>query len=292
MTDDELELKILEKYIAKHKEAEIADPQMQNKCARELDMREILRDFGIDKKAELEYHADLWLAQLTSTVPGVRNKPLRRCSKSDLNTSSHQYNARAYIDPHQKITRPAWERIRELQSKIPKQVTEPPARELEQKFRILYSSSQAQKDFNKWLPDATKNQYPIAILFIDIDHFKNFNMEFTETKVDDTILPGMQRLLKKLTAQRGEAYRHGGEEFLVILPNHNKDEAMLFAEKLRVTVQTHNFNIDGAKQQLTISVGVALWPNHGEEYNQVLQAANNAEHKAKSSGRNTVMLAQ
>lgn len=134
MTDDELELKILEKYIAKHKEAEIADPQTQNKCARELDMREILRDFEIYKEAELEYYADLWLTQLTSTVPGVLNKPLRRCSKSELSTSKHQYNSRAYIDPHQKIPRPAWERIRELQSKISKQLTETSGRELEQKF--------------------------------------------------------------------------------------------------------------------------------------------------------------
>lgn len=292
MTDDELELIILERYVDKHKQASITDPQMKNKCDRELDMRDVLHDLGVYNKEELEYHADRWLSQLTSNVPGVINKPLRRCSKTELSMSKHRYHARAYIDHHQKVTNPAWIRIRILQSMISKQGVKETIRELEQKFEILYTSSQALKDFNGWLRDANKYHFQIAILFLDIDHFKSLNTKYTETKVDETILPDAQHLLKKLTTNRGEAYRYGGEEFLVILPNHNKDEALLFAEKLRVTFETHNFDIDDAKERLTVSIGIALWPDHGKEYNDVLKAANSAEHEAKNSGRNTVIIAR
>lgn len=292
MTEDKLELEILKKYVAQHEAASIANPQMQNKCARELDMREVLRDLLGYEEPLLKYHADLWLQRLAPSIPGSPKGPLRRCSNAHINMSTHVYHARAYTDPLQKITAPAWERIRELESKIAQQIPETPRGELDQKFKILYSESQAQKDFKEWLSEATKNQYPIAILFLDIDHFKNLNTKYTETKVDETILPEVQHLLKQLISQRGRAYRYGGEEFLVILPNHNTDEAMLYGERLRIAFETHNFDIDGLKEKLTISVGISLWPHHGKEYKEVLNAANIAEHKAKNSGRNSIVLAQ
>lgn len=62
----------------------------------------------------------------------------------------------------------------------------------------------------------------------------------------------MQHLLKQLTSQRGRAYRYGGEEFLVILPNHNTDEAIQYGEKLRIAFETHNFDIDGIEEKITI----------------------------------------
>jgi diguanylate cyclase (GGDEF)-like protein len=101
----------------------------------------------------------------------------------------------------------------------------------------------------------------------------------------------VQHLLKQLTSQRGRAYRYGGEEFLVILPNHNTDEAIQYGEKLRIAFETHNFDIDGIEEKITILVGISLWPHHGKEYKEVLNAANIAEHKAKDSGRNSVVLA-
>lgn len=121
ITGDKLELEILKKYVAQHQAASIADPQMLNKCARELDMRDVLRDLGGYEGEALQYHADLWLAQLAPSIPRSRRGLLRRCSNSELNSTSHRYNARAYIDEGPGTTNSAWKRIRELESKIPEQ---------------------------------------------------------------------------------------------------------------------------------------------------------------------------
>lgn len=163
-------------------------------------------------------------------------------------------------------------------------------KELEQKFKILLSLSQAQIDFDHWLADARNESLEIAILFLDIDNFKQLNTKYTESKVDKTLLPEAQCLIRKLTLHRGEAYRYGGEEFLVILPNHSAEEAMIFAEKVREQFESHTFNVDDGSEGLTISVGVAVWPSHGSDFDSVLQSANQAEHKAKQEGRNCVRL--
>ena len=163
-------------------------------------------------------------------------------------------------------------------------------KEREQKFRILFSPGQAKTDFETFVAEAKKLTNPVAVLFLDIDHFKALNTRWTVTTVDDTILPEAQRLLAKLVQSRGEAYRLGGEEFLLIMPNLDAGEAKAFAEKVRHTFERHSFSIRGETQKITLSIGVALWPENGATYDEVVQAANHAEAKAKQT-RNTVKLA-
>ncbi len=163
------------------------------------------------------------------------------------------------------------------------------SRELEQKFKILLSPSQEQKDFDQWKIDAEEFKYQIGVLFIDIDNFKELNSKYTEIIVDKTILVESQLFLKQLTRQRGEAYRHGGEEFVVILPNYNFNEATEFAEKLRIAFEDKTFIVNGNEERITVSIGVALWPRHGNNFLEVLTAANEAENQAKRSGRNKVV---
>ncbi len=164
-------------------------------------------------------------------------------------------------------------------------------KDLEQKFMILFSQPQEQKDFDAWRDEAGDQRFQIGVLFIDIDDFKQLNERHTETVIDETILPEAQILLKQLAAHRGAAYRHGGEEFVVQLPNHNSEEVMAFAEKVRKTFETNQFQVAGTDQPLTVSIGVAIWPDHGETQREVVAAANRAEHVAKNEGRNTVRMA-
>jgi hypothetical protein len=79
----------------------------------------------------------------------------------------------------------------------------------------------------------------------------------------------------------GGAYRYGGDEYLVILPNIDTSEAFTFAEKIRVTYENHNFTIDGDRIPVTVSIGLAVWPSHGSTYSAVLESANGAEAQAK-----------
>lgn len=98
----------------------------------------------------------------------------------------------------------------------------------------------------------------------------------------------MQLFLKQLTRQRGEVYRHGGEEFVVILPNYDLDETIRFAEKVRTAYADKRFIVDNNEQKITVSIGIALWPQHGNDFSEVLAAANKAENQAKKSGKNKV----
>ncbi len=290
MTDEELELSILEKYVARHQQAETADPRATDKCARELDMREVLRELTGEEGANLSYIADLWIGRLAPPSPGRSKGPLRRCSNSDLNTSDHKFHARAFQDPANDAPAPAWDRIRELREKLSVQGPVAPTKELEQRFSILLSPRQEQRDFDTWCDDARDQGNPIGVLFVDIDHFKRLNTRYTEFVVDQTILPEAQKLLKRLTAHRGGAYGHGGDEFVVVLPNHDREEVMAFAEKVRGAFEAHEFQVDDKYEELTVTIGAAIWPDHGEALSDVLEAANKAENLAKKERRNTVRM--
>lgn len=168
----------------------------------------------------------------------------------------------------------------------------PPAedKEREQKFGILLSPAQAVRDFEVWAKEARAVGNPIAVLFVDLDEFKTLNAKLTETKVDQTILPGVQKLFVKLVQGRGGAYRQGGEEFVMILPNLDADEARGFGEKVRAAFERESFEAGDTTERVTVSIGVAVWPEHGASYEQVLAVANRAEADAKKT-RNNVKVA-
>ena len=162
-------------------------------------------------------------------------------------------------------------------------------KEFDQKFGILLSGGQARIDFEIWAGELRPAGAAIAILFVDIDNFKRLNSKHTETIIDETILPDAMRLIQRMVNQRGGAYKQGGEEFLVILPNHDGPEAGAFAEKLRLGMQNTIFKVKDQVEQVTVSVGVACWPQHGQTYDEVLRKANQAEAEAKRTKNITVL---
>jgi len=196
------------------------------------------------------------------------------------------------IEEMQRRQRERDEEIQNTQNKILSRTT--PLRtekEKEQKFGILVSPKQERVDFASYFsePGAEAN---IGVVFLDIDDFKGFNKRFTETAVDRCLLPPFQQLLRAACMHRGEAYRHGGEEFLVLLPNHTREEIECFAERLRRQVETHEFSVDGEPAQITVSIGIALWPEHGDGFDDLIARANEAEHEAKAGGGNRVAFAR
>jgi diguanylate cyclase (GGDEF)-like protein len=289
-SEDEIELAILQRYVEKHKAANITNPDPANGCARELDMREVLREIIDEQGPALDYSANLWHTRLTSSKPYDPPSPLLPCSDCRLNNDQHRYHARAFLNSG-KPPAPAWDRVSELEGKISHRKPVVPPKQLEQKFGILLSPPQEEKDFLAWAEGAKENQYQIAVIFVDIDGFGDLNAKYTETRIDASILPEAQYLIKRAVAARGGAYGHGGDEFLVILPNHNRTEAIAFGEKMRAAFEAQAFNVEGAQERITVSVGIALWPDQGEDFESAKQAANDAERSAKNEGRNRVRFA-
>jgi len=284
--DDEIELAILKTCTAQHKAVETSSGKNADKCVREVDIRIPIRGVTGAQGSELDYLAALWIGRLAPSTPGVSKGVLRPCSNSERNRASHRYNARAFTDAINNQPAPAWERIRYLEDKLLRG-NQLPQKELEQKFGILLSAAQEQKDFEEWRSTCSA----IGVLFSDIDNFKRLNENHTETTIDATILPDFQNLLKRLTDHRGGAYRHGGEEFVILLPNHDINETCAFAEKVRAAIEAYEFRIDQETITVTVSVGIALWPDHGSDFSKVMAAANRAEHGAKKQGRNRIEVA-
>ena len=115
MNDDELEVSILKKYIAQRK---LIGESNSNKCARELDMREVLKEIIGNDNQDLEYNARLWLNRLAPRSSGKSKGVLRPCSNSTLLNSAHKFHARAYTDVINNQPTPAWDKIRELEEKL------------------------------------------------------------------------------------------------------------------------------------------------------------------------------
>lgn len=114
MSEDELEIAILEKYI---NQFELAGENNPNKCARELDMREVLREIVGDKDQNLELSAKLWHNRLAPRNPGKSLGVLRPCSDSTIMNAAHKYHARAFTDLINNQPAPARDRIRELKAR-------------------------------------------------------------------------------------------------------------------------------------------------------------------------------
>ena len=183
MTEDEIELQILRSHVNQHKAAELTDPERRNKCARELDMRQVIAHITGESGPEIEYSARLWHGRLAPQHPCSKG-PLRPCSDSQINKAAHRYHARAFTNADKA---PAWDRIRYLEARQPGIARA--ERELEQKFRILYSPTQAQRDFDLWVSEAAEvTNYSVGVIFLDVDDFKQLNSSFTESVVDRTLL--------------------------------------------------------------------------------------------------------
>jgi len=138
---------------------------------------------------------------------------------------------------------------------------------------------------------AKRNNSPFSILMIDLDHFKRFN-DTHGHEAGDIVLQTLGRFLQRHIRGGDIAGRYGGEEFTLVLPGTSLELARQRAEELSAGVRTLHVDFSGASLgPLSISAGVATFPNHGEGAETVLQAADMALYQAKSEGRDRVIIA-
>jgi diguanylate cyclase (GGDEF)-like protein len=127
---------------------------------------------------------------------------------------------------------------------------------------------------------------------IDIDYFKNYN-DFHGHQKGDELLRKIAELLRKNLRAIDKVYRYGGEEFIVLLPEVDKEGALACAERLRRKVEQEPFEGEEESQpsgKITISIGVASYPLDGDSIEKLIEAADSALYRAKALGRNRVCL--
>lgn len=134
-----------------------------------------------------------------------------------------------------------------------------------------------------------RHQQPLALILIDIDHFKAVNDQYGH-QAGDLVLTALADLLCLHSRASDLVCRFGGEEFLVALPNTDLATAAQRAEQYRCALAAIRLDWQGIQLSATISLGVAGFPDHGQDIEGLLRSADLALYHAKHQGRNRVEL--
>lgn len=136
---------------------------------------------------------------------------------------------------------------------------------------------------------AARYNQPVALIMIDIDHFKNFNDSFGH-EAGNLALKGVSKVIAGCIRDTDVFARYGGEEFAIILPQTTLSEAEEIANRIRESIESTKIEIGSgiAKQGITVSVGLTSYPENGKRHDELVQLADQALYRAKGSGRNLV----
>lgn len=135
-----------------------------------------------------------------------------------------------------------------------------------------------------------RDYFPISIFLFDIDHFKHYN-DTNGHDAGDRLLKELSRVTLEVTRKTSVVARYGGEEFIILLPGIGKEDAFVYADRLRETICSHPFP-HGDKQPLgcvSVSGGIASFPTDAGSIKEIISLADIALYKAKSDGRNKVI---
>ena len=131
-----------------------------------------------------------------------------------------------------------------------------------------------------------------AVLFLDADHFKKVNDTHGHL-VGTKLLNALGRHLKKYVRETDTVFRYGGDEFIAVLSPCDLATAKVVAERIRQSVEKKEFlAAEGLRLKFTVSIGVAIFPDHADSKKDIIEAADHAMYGAKKASRNSVFLAE
>lgn len=143
----------------------------------------------------------------------------------------------------------------------------------------------------KYAEKSLKEDLPISVCLLDIDNFKHYN-DTNGHQEGDRLLKEFSDLLTKSSRKGTIIARYGGEEFIVMLPGSTKEDALVYAERIKDTIVNHMFP-HGDKQPLgflSVSGGIASYPKDADTIERAIQLADAALYKAKNEGRNRMII--
>ena len=155
----------------------------------------------------------------------------------------------------------------------------------------LFNRRYLGESLERELRRGAREEYPLSLMILDLDHFKDLNDAFGHV-AGDTVLREVGRILAELVRGDDIACRYGGEEFVVVLPKASLDDAHRRADALRDRVKHAQLDQPARLHPpVTVSIGVAAYPIHGASVDELILAADSALYRAKAEGRDRVVVA-
>jgi diguanylate cyclase (GGDEF)-like protein len=154
----------------------------------------------------------------------------------------------------------------------------------------VFNRRYMEETLERELHRAARNHTVLSVIMIDLDYFKLLNDTYKHDG-GDTVLREIAHIFQANTRQGDVVCRYGGEEFTIILPDAGIEETLHRAEELRKLIANLTvFHRNLVISSITISLGVAAYPEHGDNKEDLLLAADTALYQAKNQGRNKVLL--
>ena len=151
----------------------------------------------------------------------------------------------------------------------------------------LYNSRCFYKQLDSEIDRSKRYNHPLTLLFLDIDHFKHYNDTYGHLE-GDKVLAVIGKVIKSCLRKMDTAYRYGGEEFTVILPETSRGEVMTVAKRIKDAMENEKFSPQSGKSiSITISIGATEYCQ-GEKISTFVQRADKAMYLSKQRGRNQI----
>jgi diguanylate cyclase (GGDEF)-like protein len=155
----------------------------------------------------------------------------------------------------------------------------------------LYNRRFMEEEVDRSISRLSRLKKPMAIAFLDIDHFKDYNDKYGHD-AGDAVMKAIADLMESFRHGSDVACRYGGEEFVVVMPETGPDQAKRKMERFRKTVRQLSLKLNGQTlPSVDISVGLSIFPEHGSTTAELLKQADNALYRAKHRGRNCIEMA-
>jgi diguanylate cyclase (GGDEF)-like protein len=156
----------------------------------------------------------------------------------------------------------------------------------------LLNAKYFNKLFTTELEQAQRYKRPLSLILADLDYMRNINNTYGHL-AGDAVLAGIGKIMREAIPDENTAGRFGGEEFMIVLPGVECEDARRIAECLRTIIEAARFEISTQPEPLkaTMSMGVASFPQNGTNVTELTQAADIAVYHAKHTGRNRVVVA-
>lgn len=154
----------------------------------------------------------------------------------------------------------------------------------------LYNRQYLNGLLTRTLAQAHRELQPVSMILLDIDHFKEINDAYGQD-AGNIVLRQMADFLRRNIRLSDAICRHGGDDFVAVLPNTPSNGALILAERWRNGINAQAIDLGGVAMHITISLALVTYPSNAGDVDEMLSAADQALVNAKSAGRNRTVIA-